>query len=78
MLPRPPGANVIGSMWLFKHKYMSNGNLEHQKSRLVVNGWSQHIGINCDESSSHVVKPTTILVILSRHSLIIGIFINFM
>ncbi|CAH9141381.1 unnamed protein product [Cuscuta epithymum] len=65
LVPRPPNANVIRCMWLFKHKYRSDGSLERHKARLVVNGKSQRLGIDCDETFSPVVKPATIRTVLS-------------
>ena len=65
LVPRPPEANVIRCMWLFHHKFRSDGTLEHYKARLVVNGRSQQVGIDCDETFSPVVKPATIRVVLS-------------
>lgn len=37
----------------------------HYKERLVANGQSQRLGIDCDDTFSSVVKPTTIWTILS-------------
>ncbi|CAH9053753.1 unnamed protein product [Cuscuta epithymum] len=65
LVPRPPNANVIRCMWLFKHKYKSDGSLERHKARLVVNGKSQRPGIDWDETFSLVVKPATIRTVLS-------------
>jgi len=52
-------------MWLFKHKYRANGDLERYKAQLVVNGKSQQVGVDCNETFSPVVKPATIRVVLS-------------
>ncbi|XP_021745687.1 uncharacterized protein LOC110711589 [Chenopodium quinoa] len=53
-------------MWLFKHKYREDGELlEQHKARLVVNGKSQQVGIDCDETFSPVVKLATIRTVLS-------------
>ncbi|XP_021717884.1 uncharacterized protein LOC110685660 [Chenopodium quinoa] len=60
LLPRPPGVNIVNCMWLFKHKYKSNGDLERQKARLVCDGRSEEVGVDCGETFSPVVKPATI------------------
>jgi len=65
LVPRPPDVNITRCIWLFKHKYKSNGDLERYKTHLVVNGRSQEVGIDCDETFSPVVKPATIRVVLS-------------
>ncbi|XP_071708628.1 uncharacterized protein [Rutidosis leptorrhynchoides] len=41
------------------------GNLNRYKARLVANGRSQQVGIDCDETFSPVVKPTSIRTVLS-------------
>ena len=65
LIPRPVGINVIRCMWVFTHKFRSNGSLERHKARLVVNGRSQQDGIDCNETFSPVVKPATIRTVLS-------------
>nr|GEU84212.1 ribonuclease H-like domain-containing protein [Tanacetum cinerariifolium] len=52
-------------MWLYKHKYNTDGSLNRYKARLVANGCSQQQGIVCDETFSPVVKPATIRTVLS-------------
>nr|GEV82192.1 ribonuclease H-like domain-containing protein [Tanacetum cinerariifolium] len=52
-------------MWLSKHKFYADGTLSCYKARLVANGSSQQLGINCVETSSPVVKPATIRTVLS-------------
>ncbi|GJW14505.1 zf-CCHC domain-containing protein [Tanacetum coccineum] len=53
------------SMWLFRHKYHADGSLSRYKARLVANGHTQHVGIDCDDTFSLVVKPATIRTVLS-------------
>lgn len=65
LVPRPPDVNVIRSMWVFRHKKKSNGSFERHKARLVGDGRSQQVGIDCDETFSPVVKPATIRTVLS-------------
>lgn len=52
-------------MWLFRHKFNADGKLQRYKALLEVNGKSQQIGVDCDETFSLVVKPTTIRTVLS-------------
>ncbi|KAJ9566937.1 hypothetical protein OSB04_002903 [Centaurea solstitialis] len=65
LVPRPPRANVVRSMWLFKKKFKADGSLDRYKARLVANGKSQRPEIDCDETFSPVVKPATIRSVLS-------------
>nr|GEU58158.1 ribonuclease H-like domain-containing protein [Tanacetum cinerariifolium] len=65
LVPRPAGINLVRSMWLFKHKFHADGTLSRYKARLVANGSSQQLGIDCDETFSPVVKPATIRTVLS-------------
>ena len=65
LVPRPTDAPVIRCMLLLRHKFHADGSLQRYKARLVVNGKTQQIGVDCDETFSHVVKPTTIRTVLS-------------
>uniref|UniRef100_A0A251T5P9 non-specific serine/threonine protein kinase n=1 Tax=Helianthus annuus TaxID=4232 RepID=A0A251T5P9_HELAN len=65
LVPRPDNHPVIRCMWLFRHKFKSDGSLERYMARLVVNGKSQTVGIDCDDTFSPVVKPATIRTVLS-------------
>ncbi|KAJ0779315.1 putative RNA-directed DNA polymerase [Helianthus annuus] len=65
LVPRPTDRPIIRCMWLFRHKFRSDGSLERYKARLVVNGNSQTVGVDCEETFSPVVKPATIRTVLS-------------
>ncbi|GJX08958.1 ribonuclease H-like domain-containing protein [Tanacetum coccineum] len=65
LVPRPPNVNIVRSMWLYKHKYNADGSLSRYKARLVANSRSQQQGIDCDDTFSPVVKPSTIRTVLS-------------
>ena len=65
LISRPPEANVVRSMWLFRHKFHTDGTLARYKARLVANGSSQQQGIDCEETFCPVVKPATIRTVLS-------------
>lgn len=60
LVPRTVATNIIRSLWNFRHKFDGNGKHKRYKSRLVANGKSQQPGVDCDETFSLVVKPTTI------------------
>ena len=65
LLPWPPNANIIQSLWVFQVKIKSNGLFERYKAHLVGDGKSQREGIDCDEPFSPVVKPASIRIVLS-------------
>ncbi|XP_071727927.1 uncharacterized mitochondrial protein AtMg00810-like [Rutidosis leptorrhynchoides] len=65
LVPRTSNMHVICSMWIFRHKIKSDGKLERYKARLVCDGRSQTIDIDCNETFSPVVKPATIRLVLS-------------
>ncbi|XP_076934027.1 uncharacterized protein LOC143600139 [Bidens hawaiensis] len=65
LVPPPTDHPVIRCLWLFRHKFNSDGTLEWYKARLVVNGKSQMVGIDCEDTFSPVVKPATIRTVLS-------------
>ena len=65
LVPRLPTFHVIGSKWIFKHKYKANGSIDRYKARLVAKDYNQHEGLNFHETFSPVIKHTTIRLLLS-------------
>jgi hypothetical protein len=65
LVPPQPGRNVIDCKWVFKVKQRPDGSIERHKVGLVTKGFKQCLGINYDDTFSHVVKSTTIRLILS-------------
>ena len=52
----PPGANVIGSKWVFKAKKDAAGNIARYKARLVAQGFSQIGGVDYNDTYAPVAK----------------------
>jgi hypothetical protein len=40
VVPRPEGKSVVTSRWLYKIKYVADGNIEKHKARFVARGFS--------------------------------------
>ena len=52
----PPGANIIGSKWVFKAKKDAAGNITRYKAHLVAQGFSQIGGVDYDDTYAPVAK----------------------
>ncbi|RVX22042.1 Retrovirus-related Pol polyprotein from transposon RE2 [Vitis vinifera] len=63
--PLPKGKRALGSQWVYRTKYFSNGDIERLKSRLVVLGNHQEAGIDYHETFSPVAKMTTVRAFLA-------------
>ncbi|GKV27558.1 hypothetical protein SLEP1_g36720 [Rubroshorea leprosula] len=63
----PPSSkeNIVGSKWIFKTKLKPNGTVDRFKARLVAKGFSQIPGVNFDETSSPVLKSTTLRLVIA-------------
>ncbi|XP_022003631.1 uncharacterized mitochondrial protein AtMg00820-like [Helianthus annuus] len=65
LVPRPASTNIIGSKWIYRIKYKSNGSIDPYKARLVAQGFTQIPGLDFSHTFSPVVTSSTIRVILS-------------
>lgn len=63
---KPIGAKLVGSKWIYKRKEgNSDGDPPRFKARLVAKGYTQREGIDYNEIYSHVVKHSSIRVVLA-------------
>ena len=62
---RPEGKSVVISRWLYKIKYVADGNIEKYKAWFVVRGFSQIEGVDYDETFAPIARYTSIHLIIS-------------
>ena len=68
----PPGANVMGSMWVYDIKWDGEGNRIKDKARLVGKGYTQQLGINYNETWAGVTRLESVRMttaIAAKHDL---------
>lgn len=63
--PLPSGKHALGSQWVYRIKYHSDGRIERLKSRLVVFGNHQQAGIDYTETFAPIAKMTTVWAFLA-------------
>jgi hypothetical protein len=56
---------LIDCKWVYKLKHKADSSIDRHKALLVAKGFKQHLGIDYDDTFSHVLKPVTIRLILS-------------
>ena len=61
----PEGQMAIGSGWVFKVKHNQDGSIEHFKAHLVAKGYSQHPGLDYNESFAPTFRPATLCIIMA-------------
>lgn len=65
LVPREANSNIVGCKWVYKTKLKADGSLERLKAKLIAKGFSQQEGVDYSETFSHVIKLTTVRVILT-------------
>ena len=61
----PPGANVVGSKWVFRAKKDAAGKVVRYKARLVAQGFSQVSGVNYFDTFAPVARLASIRSVLA-------------
>lgn len=61
----PTKRKVIGTKWVWKAKYRSDGSLEKYKARLVAKGFAQVEGFDVQETFAPTARLTTIRTVLA-------------
>lgn len=56
----PPGRKALKTMWVFKTKLDSDGNIQTHKARLVAKGCAQISGLDYTEKFSPVIRYNSI------------------
>ncbi|KAL4014657.1 hypothetical protein IC575_026866 [Cucumis melo] len=64
LVPKPEGANIIGTKWIFKNKTDEAGCVTNNKARLVVQGYAQVKGVDFDETFAPVARLEAIRLLL--------------
>jgi hypothetical protein len=65
LVPRPPDTNVVTDKWIWTHKRRADCTLERYKACWVLQGFTQRLGVDYDETFSPVVKQATVRMVLS-------------
>ena len=61
----PPMKKPIECRWVFTVKYLSDGNIERHKARLVAQGYNQTYSIDYGETFALVEKMNTIRILIA-------------
>jgi len=60
LVDRPKDKEVIGSRFVLRNKYHSDGTLERRKARLVARGFAQRPGFHFNETFAPVARMSSI------------------
>ena len=60
----PKGKKAVGSRWVYKTKFNTNGTIERHEARLVARGFTQTYDLDYKETFAPVAKMNIVRVLL--------------
>ncbi|XP_050938640.1 uncharacterized mitochondrial protein AtMg00820-like [Cucumis melo] len=64
LVPKPEGANIIGTKWIFKNKTDEARCVKKNKAHSVAQGYAQFEGVDFDETFNPVARLEAIRLLL--------------
>ena len=64
-VPRLKDKHIIGTKWIFRNKTNDEGNMIHNKARLVTQGYSQMEEVDYNETFALVARMESIRILLA-------------
>jgi len=61
----PADQKAIDSGWVFRVKHNADGSIEHLKARIIAKGYSQHPGLDYNESFAPTFCSATLRIIMA-------------
>jgi hypothetical protein len=61
----PAGHRILRTLWVFKTKFNSSGEVARRKARVVVDGSGQQLGVDCVQYFAPVVQLTSLRVVVA-------------
>eukprot|EP00253_Pinus_taeda_P032176 PITA_32176 len=62
---RPMDKAIVGPQWIYKIKYVADGNVDKYKARFMAKGYAQKEGIEYEDTFASVARYTSIKAVIS-------------